>query len=208
MTKNELLTKLDKWLRGSVNEIGKVDTEGYGGALKDIKKAQRADLGVFILGACFVDVMASFRYGVTKEMIEDERVNRIKALKKAYKNYKKPNERFQDFVVNYLPDIYHGDDGRDFYISLRCGLVHNYRDQLGKYAFISGRKELHRGMIGSTLVINREDFVDDLEKAYEKLRGKIENNDEVFNNAKARYESLGLMEAPEVDISPPTETDQ
>ncbi len=179
MTKEKLVEKLDRWLRGRVDGNGKVDGHGSLGALTDIKKACGADVGTFILGSCFIDAMASFRYGVTKNMLKD----------------RKSGERFKDFVKEYLPQY----NAEDLYLSLRCGLVHNYVEHYGKYFLDStdNSASLHLQPDGGRTWINRQKFVDDLESAYNNFRAHILSNDKVFALATNRLNSLGLMSIPE-----------
>ena len=176
LTREQLVQELDRWLAGDFSG------NGSGGSITDIMKALKggSDLGIFILGACFIDAMAGFRYGVTEANIND----------------KHSKDRFMNFTREYLPEIYQNDKGRDFYVSMRCGLIHNHSERLGKYAFTSDRQVDHGSKTkNSKLILNRENFIEDLKEAYRKLRKDILNNEkeEVFTNAKARFISLGLM---------------
>ncbi len=138
------------------------------------------NLAVFILGACFIDAMASFRFGVTKEMIKDGKIG----------------ERFKNFVKEYLPK-YNADDLWD---SLRCGLVHLYT-AYGKYAFANKKRHFHhrKDNRGRT-IINDEDFCEELKDVYEKLKDDILNNKEVYLNATKRLNSMGIMRIGSVEI--------
>jgi len=179
MTKEKLVEQLDRWLRGRVDVNGKVDGHGSLGALTDIKKSYHADVGTFILGSCFIDAMASFRYGVTKSILKD----------------RKSGERYKNFVKEYLPR-YNEDD---LYLSLRCGLVHNYVEHYGRYLLDSNdySANLHLQPEGDRIWINRQKFVDDLESAYNNFRAHVLSDDKVFALAVNRLNSLGLMKISE-----------
>lgn len=162
ITKEELVRKLDGNL--------------YGLAYKDIKEIiskSLPELAIFILCACFIDAMASFYFGVTKENMGGSGV------------------RFKEFVKKYLTQ-YNADD---LYHSLRCGLVHSYADE-GKYKFIQRKSLWHQksDCSGKRKLINDENFADDVEKAYFKFREDVLLESERFDRAKERYLDAGLME--------------
>lgn len=161
-TKEGLVQLLDKYL--------------YGWAYKDIERASvqgTAKFAGFLLGACFIDAMASFYSGVTKEMAK-----------------KGSGDRFKNFVQKYLGQY----DAEKFWYDLRCGLVHSYAEG-GTYVFTDANKmgfhfdETSRGKI----ILNLEDFLADLRKAYNTFRKDILREREIFLNAKQRFESMGLM---------------
>jgi hypothetical protein len=166
---NERLVKvLDKYL--------------YGWAYKDIERASvqgNAKLAGFILGACFIDAMASFYSGATKETAK-----------------KGSGDRFKNFVQKYLVQY----DAEKLWNDLRCGLVHSYAEG-GTYVFTDANKEgFHfdetpRGKI----ILNLEDFLADLRKAYSSFRKDILRDKEIFLKAKQRYQSMGLMMGRPID---------
>ncbi len=205
ITKEELIAELDRWLRGHIDDTGKVDGHDSGGALTDIRKALKGgpDLAIFILGSCFIDAMASFYYGVTKEMLNEESKADAdtEKLRTDYPGYKGASNRFVGFIKKYLPTIYLCGKGQDFFSSSRCGLIHSYVERDAKYAFISGRNDCHgKKTIGGQIIINRETFVDDLENVYKKFINDIRCDNELFVRAKRRYDSLKLMKCPVADI--------
>lgn len=221
MTKEKLVKELDRWLRGGVNESGKVDGNGSLGALTDMKKAQGADLGIFILGSCFIDAMAGFRYGITREMLDDEKIwkfldkeenkhledepySRVQYihkeyLSKKYADHRDSGRRYIDFVKEYLPQ--YKDQADIMYSYLRNGLVHNYVEHEGKYMLNSARDGTHLLEIEvdgkKRMQINRDKFVMDLEEAYNKFIDHILKDDSIFEKARLRLEKLGLMKIPE-----------
>ena len=161
MTEKELVIILDDYL--------------LGWAFRDINRASegQAKLGAFILGACFIDAMAGFYKGITKE--------------EAKRN---SGRRFKEFVEKYLPEYYPERIWED----LRCGLVHSYAEG-GTYEFTHSNNQFHfkKSSRGQT-ILNLEDFLNDLRRAYGTLREDIlTNKDASFDRAKIRYESMGLM---------------
>lgn len=152
-------------------------------ALGDIKRASRpgetegAKLAGFLLGFCFIDAVAGFHAGRTRDMRG------------------KIGTHFRGFVSAYMP----GYDAGALYVDLRSGLVHSYA--IGQtYAFThleSDGPHLERKdtNLGERTLLNLEDFVDDIEHAYHSLCGDIRNNPDQFAKAKRRYESIGLIRA-------------
>lgn len=155
-------------------------------ALGDIKRASRpgeerdggAKMAGFLLGFCFIDAMAGFYSGRTKETARQRGAI---------------GKHFRRFVEAYLTDY----DPTALYQDLRGGLVHSYA--IGDtYAFTHlerAGKHLERKDTGLGLrtLINLEHFVLDLERAYDALREGIRSDSVRFSKAKARYQSLGLL---------------
>jgi hypothetical protein len=172
ITRDALLSKMDVGLRDM--------------ALGDIKLASRpgdhgdggAKMAGFLLGFCFIDAMAGFYGGRTRQ--NSKRRGII-------------GKHFREFVRVYLT----GYDPDALYHDLRSGLVHSYA--IGDtYVFTHlehAGKHLETSVTGFGVrtLINLEDFVSDLEGGYEALREDILTDSERFRAAKARYESLGLM---------------
>lgn len=168
LTVEDLLAKMDFSLRDM--------------ALEDVKRACKpgnpkdgAKMGGFLLGFCFIDAAAGFRAGRTKEM----------------RGVIGPH--FREFVGAYMPRY----DAAALYDDLRNGLVHSYtvgetysftdREQAGKHL------ETKTFSFGRRTLLNLEDFVSDLEKAYEALREDVRTNPDRFAKAKRRYESNSLL---------------
>jgi hypothetical protein len=162
LTNQELVQLLDKYL--------------YGWEYKQIESASvqgSAKLAGFILGACFIDAMAGFLFGIDRDSAK-----------------KDSGKRFQDFVKKYM-DQY---DPEKLWQDLRCGLVHSYA--AGEtYAFTDNNKAgFHfESTSRGTIILNLEDFCADLRKAYALFRKDILNEREIFLNAKRRFNSMGLM---------------
>ena len=156
LTCDQLVQLLDKYL--------------YGWAYMDIERASvhgTAKLAGFILGACFIDAMASFYAGVDR---------------KAAKT--KSGDRFKDFVIKYLSQ-YNADD---LWSDLRCGLAHSYAEG-GTYVFTDNNKggfHLNKTPHGK-IVLNLEDFCADLRKAYNVFRNDLLSDRGIF--LRAEYDS-------------------
>lgn len=154
--------------------INALDKSLYDWALGDIKRASiegSAKMAGFILGACFIDAMAGFWAGT-------------------YERDKGPaGIRFKCFVHKYLSQY----DEVKLWKDLRCGLAHSYAEG-GTYVLTDGKRGLHRKKhhTGKT-ILNLEDFIEDLEKAYYKLVEDIRQNNDIFCRAKMRFESMDLM---------------
>jgi len=144
-----------------------------GWAFGDIERASKeAKLGAFILGACFIDAMAGFYKGINRKEAETG-----------------SSSRFKDFVKVYLPQY----DPEKLWKDLRCGLVHSYAEG-GSYEFTHSNSEIHftkssRGKI----ILNLEEFLEDLKGAYNQLREDIMKQQDTFDKAIKRYKSMGLM---------------
>lgn len=162
ITKEQLVETLDKYL--------------FGWEYKDIERASlfgEAKLAGFILGACFIDAMAGFLAGVTKEKVSSG-----------------SSDRFKEFIRKYLPKY----DSEKFWADLRCGLVHSYAEG-GTYVFTDANKAgFHfNSTSGGKIILNLEDFLSDLREAYKNFRNDILTDNAIFLKVKTRYESMGLM---------------
>ena len=162
LTKERLAWLLDKYL--------------YGWAYIDIERASikgDAKLAGFILGACFIDAMASFHAGVDLDTSKRD-----------------SGKRFKDFVEKYLKD-YNADK---LWSDLRCGLVHSYAEG-GTYVFTDNNKAgFHMNYTSKgKIILNLEDFCADLRKAYNAYRTDILSDNDCFLKAKHRLESMRLM---------------
>ncbi|MDQ7838806.1 MAG: hypothetical protein RDU59_10015 [Thermodesulfobacteriota bacterium] len=140
----------------------------YDGAFLDIKKASSGNskIGAFILASCFIDYMAGFVCG----------------------RETKPKD-YKDFVSHYLPSIYNPSK---LYKDLRCRLVHNYSEG-GSYWFKDNKPELHGKTMNGRTIINLENFIDDLGKAFNKLLEEIKSDPSRKQKAVDRYNSIGLL---------------
>jgi hypothetical protein len=168
LTEEELLARMDR---------GLLDM-----ALADIKWAckpgeqEGAKMAGFLLGFCFIDATSGFHAGRTKQ------------------NMKGNNRKhFTAFVMKHMPGYQSGL----LYDDLRNGLVHGYT--IGDtYAFAHLERdgkhfETKTTGFGMRTLLNLEDFVSDIEKAYNSLREAIRTEPTQFQKALARYESMGLL---------------
>lgn len=143
-------------------------------ALEDIKRALdpsvNTNLAVFILGVCLIDALAGF-YGGKVEPTNDG--NKV---------------RFKEFIKKYLKQYSYDD-----LLEARNGLLHSYATK--KYCFVNKKRYLHGKSINGRMVINDENFYDDLRTAYENFKKDIlddSNQEKVYKNCKKRL-VLGLM---------------
>jgi hypothetical protein len=137
-------------------------------AFLDIKKAisGKSKMGAFILASCFIDYMAGFVCGGETK-----------------------SKDYQDFVRDYLPSIY---NPLKLYKDLRCKLVHNYSEG-GSYVFTDDKPQLHGQTANGRIIINLENFINDLNNALHKLLQEIESDPSKQEKAFRRYESIGLL---------------
>jgi hypothetical protein len=160
--------------------VNYLDTYLFGWAYKQIEAAAihgPAKLAGFILGACFIDAMASFHAGVDRKTVKIG-----------------SGKRFKDFVKKYMREY----NSKTLWEDLRCYLVHSYTEG-GTYVFTANNQagfHFDKTPLGK-IILNLEDFCADLRKAYSLFRKDILSNKEIFRKAKHRFTSMGLMmEAP------------
>lgn len=122
-------------------------------AVGDIKRAfdGGAKVGAFILTFVAIDCLATWYAG------RDSR-----------------EAVFEKFITTFFPEKYKAL-AKDFYLYLRCGLVHNYSTKTSKYALTDGCPSVHlAGAPDGTIVLNWEDFFSDFLNArgsyYEAVR--------------------------------------
>jgi hypothetical protein len=126
-------------------------------------------IGSFMLGSCFIDALAGFKYG------QDGRLK----LGKVYR----------EFVGEYLQDY----DKVALYYDLRCQLLHNYSEG-GSYEFIHNHPDLHLQYHDEKRkFINLENFISDLEEALQKLFNELQDHEMTRANALKRYRKYGLL---------------
>ncbi|HNY35974.1 MAG TPA: hypothetical protein PLD14_01720 [Candidatus Pacearchaeota archaeon] len=138
-------------------------------ALGDVKRAMigKSKMGSIILGSCLMDCLATFYYGNCS----------------TGKNYR-------SFVDKFLPQY----DSRNFYEDLRCKLVHDYSEG-GSYVFKDNKpiEHLKKYKKSNKIIINLENFVEELEKIVDDYLKLITNDDVAYKNALKRIKSLGLL---------------
>jgi len=140
----------------------------YDMAFLDIKRASagQSKMGAFILASCFIEHMAGFIAG-----------------------RETTNKDYKQFVRDYLPSLY---DPERLYGDLRCKLVHNYSEG-GSYMFVDAKPAWHGQKTGTKMVINLENFIDDLEAALRKIFTELDTDSGKQKKAEARYDKIGLM---------------
>lgn len=156
--------------------VKELDASFLNVALEDIKRSSdiktNTNLAAFILGSCFIEALAGFYCG------QDDPNTRSGS-----------GDRFRKFVRKYLSQY----NANDLWDSLRCGLVHSYAEK-GKYNFVNKKRWLHfQSDKNGRIIINDEDFVEDLEMAYKDFKKDIINDPTIFSSAKKRFEGFGIM---------------
>jgi hypothetical protein len=118
-------------------------------ALGDIKKIMTGNnvLASFILCSCFIEQVATYRYGTP--------------------NVGHPE--FRQFIDDYLV----GYDSQKLRADLRNKLVHNY--SLGEtYSLTMQSRDAHlRKATNGSIILNLENFVDDLEQALHRFLNQL-----------------------------------
>ncbi len=97
----------------------------------------------------------------------------------------------------YLPSLY---DPTKLYRDLRCKLVHNYSEG-GSYMFVDAKPALHGQKAGTKMVINLENFIDDLEDVLRKMFEELDKDPEKRKRAEDRYDKIGLMGITQLVVS-------
>jgi hypothetical protein len=166
-TKEQLVALLDQYI--------------FGWAYKDIERASvkgEAKLAGFILGACFIDTLAGFYFGINRSMSKNN-----------------SGKRFTTFVKKYLKRY----NAEKLWEDLRCGLVHSYAEG-GTYVFTDANKAgYHFNKIkDGRILLNLEDFCADLREAYRLYRNDILINDKIYAKALRRLD-MGIMALSKID---------
>lgn len=140
--------------------IAKIETSFRLYNLGDIKKISMGNhvIASFILCSCFIEQISGYRYARSN------------------------NTSFINFVKEYMPQ-YNPKKLRD---DLRNRLVHNY--SIGScFALIQRHPEFHlKPSIQNTLdqkYLNLENFIEDIEIAFNKFIKDLKENDAIKNNA-------------------------
>ena len=149
----------------------------YDMAFLDIKRASagQSKMGAFILASCFIEHMAGFIAG-----------------------RETTNKDYKQFIKDYLPGLY---DPERLYKDLRCKLVHNYSEG-GSYMFVDAKPAWHGKKTGTKMVINLENFIDDLEVALHKVFTELDTDSIMRKKAEARYDKSGLMGIIPIVVTP------
>jgi hypothetical protein len=137
-------------------------------AFLDIKRASagQSKMGAFILASCFIEYLAGFLAGKETD-----------------------REDYKAFVQDYLPPLY---DPERLYKDLRCKLVHNYSEG-GSYIFTDAQPSVHGQNDKGKMVINLENFIDDLEAALHKLLTELAFDSIKAKKAEERLDRIGLL---------------
>lgn len=140
--------------------------------LADIRRASKggAKLGSFILASCLIDHLTCYYFGE-----ESTRTNYI------------------EFVRRFLPKY----NAEDLYYCIRCKLVHNYSVD-GDYAFTHNRHSLHLKDEQGKIMLNLNDFINDIESATQAYFAAVSNTDLLKKRLVKRYINAGIMSPLEI----------
>jgi hypothetical protein len=149
-------------------------------ALGDINRASfgGSKMGAFILCSCLIEAIAGF----------------IKGADTNRDNYK---AFVRDYLQNYDPEA--------LYTDLRCKLVHSYSEG-GSYLFVDAKPHLHLKQNSGRTIINLEDLISDIEKALNKIEGKLLDvrQTQLRKNAIGRFDKNGVIVVFALPTSPMT----
>ncbi len=134
----------------------------------------------FIVMACAIDYLAGFWLGEST----------VHKVRRAYTG----------FIDMYFPTGRYNASG--LYESLRSGLLHMFTIENRTYALTHGRPDLHlrRDPYGQ-IVLNAEDFLDDLISARERYFNDVEANPNLLDNAIVRYNRDGFLDRSPLESS-------
>ena len=127
----------------------------------------------FILMACAIDYLAGFWWGKSTSG--------------------KVRLAYTGFVKRYFPPRSYDPDG--VYDSLRNGLVHMFTIKAKKYALTHNNAHLHlKEDSAGQLLLNAENFRNDLVSAKEKYFSEIEADPDLLDKLLLRYERDGFLD--------------
>jgi len=143
------------------------------GPINRLVPAQDALIG-FIFMACAIDYLASFWWGKSTR-------NQVKAA-------------YTGFIDEYFPKGRYDAEG--LYDSLRNGLVHMFTIKNKKYGLTHNNPSFHlRTDQNGHIILNAEDFRDDLVAAKERYFDAVENKPDLLDKAWERYNRDGFLDA-------------
>jgi len=144
-------------------------------ALRDLKFIRDQDvlLVTFLAASCFIDVLGGIMAGK-------------RATGKTYRR----------FIKKYLTQY----DTHNLYEDLRCALAHNY--SVGRnYSLIRQNSAVHlKTTTESKIVINVEDFVNEVEAGFHQFVSDLRSDRETGENATAWSRKYRIIELMQVDI--------
>ncbi len=125
----------------------------------------------FIFMSCVIDYLAGFWWG------EDTKGQ----VKMAYTG----------FINEYFPIGKY--EANDLYDSLRNGLVHKFTIQKKRYALTHNHPDLHLEIRKSQLILNANDFAQDLHEAASRYFSDVEQHPELLKKFMNRFERDGFL---------------
>ncbi len=128
-----------------------------------------ANLGAFILGSCIIDYLSCLYAG--KDVGGDG---------------------YREFVSRFFEDKRY--DPRDLWTSIRCGLVHKFAVEDGRFAYTHNEPHLHfkTDKSGRTY-LNLEQFMDDIEAAARRFFEAVDADPEIRAHVVKRVTKVGIM---------------
>ena len=137
--------------------------------LRDIQEINNNKLDFtiaeFILCSCFIDQISGFRY-----------------------NKEKVGERYRDFVQEYLPQY----NSIKLYEDLQNKLVHNY-SICNFYGLTRNAVNLHLQNVNGKIIINLENFIEDLKVAFDRYIFQLKNDAIIRQNASNWYSKNKIL---------------
>lgn len=167
-----------EWFRGNFRPHF---NEWVFGPIERLTPSRDALIG-FIFMACAIDYLTGFRWGAS--------------------NQSKVRKAYVEFIEEFFPAGKYDAEG--LYESLRNGLVHMFTIRNKKYGLVHNRSDLHlKTNKSGHLILNAEDFRNDLEAAKEKYFEAVESSPELLAKLVERYDRDGFLEAWTVELPEP-----
>lgn len=130
----------------------------------------------FILMACAIDYLAGFWQG-----------------------RETTGKDYIDFIDTYFPSGRYSASG--LYGSLRNGLVHMFTIKNTAYNLTDGNSKLHLKLTkGGQIILNAEDFRDDIIAAKEKFFATVEASPQLLDNVVKRHADFGFIDELILDV--------
>jgi len=109
-------------------------------------------------------------------------------------------ETFTTFVSDFLRQQQDGVgyDGKELWISLRNGLVHNYSIGNGRYVLTHGHPEKHLEPHGKATILNLEDFFNDAKWAADDYFARVAQEAELRDKLVRRISESGVIQDVEI----------
>lgn len=146
---------LETWALGDIFKAVHANRTTFSRTDTTLDDNDAALRGAFILCSCLIDALACYRYN--KEATRSD---------------------FKQFVKDYLDNRYNGIDN-DLYLSMRCGLVHNYQTKnvpgntTTKYKLTHNNHDQHLKADADGVWLNLQDVIGDVQEALTKFFAEV-----------------------------------